>query len=64
MYQIPLFPYVIDQNSMYMYDNAVPVSNTQSTCSTKINGVIYIQWLYDNAEFVFAWLDDNGGYYY
>ena len=53
----------MDLKSMYMHDDAVPVSNNQKTCSAKINGVIYIQWLYDNAKFVFAWLDGNGGYY-
>ena len=55
--------YVIDLNSMYMHDDAVPVSNNQKTCSTKINGIIYVQWLYHNAKLVFAWLDSYGGYY-
>ena len=58
-----MFSYVIDLNSMYMHDDAVPVSNNQKTCSTKINGVICVQWLYHNAKLVFAWLDSYGGYY-
>ena len=48
---------------MYMYDEDVPIPNNQGTCSNKINGVIYIQWLYPNVKFVFAWLDSYGGYY-